>query len=76
MLAWPVKFFNPSLVLIGGGVASTGNSLLSSIRQAVLSRSAALATRELATRYLPMGSEAGVTRAIHLALNHVFVGAG
>ncbi len=72
VLAGLVNFFNPSLILIGGGVANIGNNLLSSIRQAVLSRSTALATRELVIRYSPMGGEAGVTGAIHLALDHVF----
>jgi predicted NBD/HSP70 family sugar kinase len=73
VLAGLVNFFNPSMILIGGGVANIGNNLLSSIRQAVLRRSTALATRELVISYSPMGSEAGVTGAIHLALDHLFV---
>lgn len=72
VLAGLVNFFNPSLILIGGGVANIGNNLLSSIRQAVLRRSTALATRELSITYSPVGREAGVTGAIHLALDHVF----
>ena len=73
VLAGLVNFFNPSLILIGGGVANIGNQLLASLRQAVLRRSTALATRDLVIRYSPMGAEAGVTGAIHLALDHVFV---
>jgi glucokinase-like ROK family protein len=73
VLAGLVNFFNPSLILVGGGVASIGNQLLASIRQAVLRRSTALATRDLVIRYSPMGVEAGVTGAIHLALDHLFV---
>jgi glucokinase-like ROK family protein len=73
VLAGLVNFFNPSLILIGGGVANIGNQLLASIRQAVLRRSTALATRDLVIRYSPMGAEAGVTGAIHLALDHLFV---
>jgi predicted NBD/HSP70 family sugar kinase len=72
-LAGPVNFFNPSLILIGGGVANIGNNLLSSIRQAVLRRSTALVTRELIISYSSMGPQAGVTGAIHLALDHIFV---
>lgn len=73
VLAGLVNFFNPSLILIGGGVANIGNQLLASIRQEVLRRSTALATRELTISYSPMGPEAGVTGAIHLALDHLFV---
>ena len=73
VLAGLVNFFNPSLVLIGGGVSHIGNQLLASIRQEVLRRSTSLATRELVISYSPMGTEAGVTGAIHLALDHLFV---
>lgn len=73
VLAGIVNFFNPSLILVGGGVSNIGNQLLASIRQAVLRRSTALATRNLVANYSPMGSEAGVTGAIYLALEHLFV---
>jgi glucokinase-like ROK family protein len=73
VLAGLVNFFNPSLILIGGGVANIGNQLLASIRQAVLYRSTALATRELTINYSPLGSEAGVTGAISLALDYLFI---
>jgi predicted NBD/HSP70 family sugar kinase len=72
VLAGLVNFFNPSLILIGGGVSNIGNHFLSSIRQAVLRRSTALATRELMIKYSGMGSEAGVTGAIHLALDYLW----
>lgn len=73
VLSGLVNFFNPGLILIGGGVANIGNQLLASIRQAVLYRSTALATRDLMISFSPMGSEAGVTGAVHLALNYLFV---
>ena len=73
VLAGLVNFFNPSLILIGGGVANIGNQLLASIRQEVLRRSTALATRELVISYSPMGPEAGVTGAFLLELDHLFV---
>jgi len=73
VLSGLVNFFNPSLILIGGGVSNIGNQLLASIRQAVLRQSTALATRELVISYSPMGAEAGVTGAIHLALDHMFM---
>src|SRR6476469_4725793 len=50
MLAGVVNFFNPDLIVIGGGVAQSGDVLLASIREAVYGRSLPLATRELAIR--------------------------
>ncbi len=47
MLATLVNFYNPSLVVIGGGVASVGDLLLASIRETVYRRSLPLATRDL-----------------------------
>jgi predicted NBD/HSP70 family sugar kinase len=73
VLAGLVNFFNPSLILVGGGVSNIGNQLLASLRQAVLRRSTALATRDLIISYSPMGANAGVAGAIHLALEHLFV---
>ncbi|HUS17733.1 MAG TPA: ROK family transcriptional regulator [Chloroflexia bacterium] len=73
VLAGLVNFFNPSLILIGGGVAHIGNQLLASVRQEVLRRSTALATRDLVISYLPRGVDAGVIGAVHLALDHLFV---
>ncbi len=73
VLAGLVNFFNPSLILIGGGVSNIGNQLLATIRQAVLRRSTALATRELVISYSLMGLQAGVAGAVHLALDNLFV---
>lgn len=72
MLAGLVNFFNPQLILIGGGVSNIGIRLLSAIRQAVLRRSTALSTRHLRIEFSPLGADAGVTGAIWLALEHAF----
>jgi glucokinase-like ROK family protein len=72
MLAGLVNFFNPSVILIGGGVSSIGHRLLSAIRQAVLRRSTALSTRRLRIEYSPLGADAGVIGATRLALQHIF----
>jgi glucokinase-like ROK family protein len=72
MLAGLVNFFNPQLILIGGGVSNIGIRLLSAIRQAVLRRSTALSTRHLRIEFSPLGKDAGVIGAIWLALEHVF----
>jgi glucokinase-like ROK family protein len=47
MLATVVNFFNPSLIVIGGGVAESGNLFLATIRETVYRRSLPLATRDL-----------------------------
>ena len=46
VLASIVNFFNPSLIVVGGGVAQSGDQLLASIRETVHRRSLPLATRD------------------------------
>jgi glucokinase-like ROK family protein len=72
VLASLVNFFNPSHIFIGGGIANFGNHLLVAIRRAVLHRSLPLATSHLIIKYSRMGSDAGVTGAIALALDYLF----
>ena len=72
VLASLVNFFNPELLIIGGGVSNIGYQLLSSIRQAVLFRSLPLATRDLQIVYSPLGAQAGIVGAIALALEDVY----
>jgi predicted NBD/HSP70 family sugar kinase len=72
VLAGLVNFFNPSMIVIGGGVAGIGNLLLSSIRRAVLNRSLPLSTRDLQICFSEKGSDAGVIGAVNLALDKVF----
>ena len=72
VLAGLVNFFNPGLILIGGGVSGIGNLFLSSIRQVVLTRSLPLATRNLRIDYSSSGQDSGVTGAISLALEDLF----
>ena len=73
MLAGLVNFFNPSLILIGGGVSKIGFKLLSSIRQAVLRRSTALSTKALRIELSQLGDDAGVIGGIRLALENIFI---
>jgi glucokinase-like ROK family protein len=72
VLASLVNFFNPSHIFIGGGIANFGNHLLVAIRRAVLQRSLPLATTHLSIKFSRMGSDAGVTGAIALALDYLF----
>jgi len=72
-LAGLVNFFNPDLILIGGGVSKIGFHLLSSIRKSILNRSLPLATRHLKIDYSPMRDQAGIYGSIALSLNYIFI---
>ena len=69
MLASAVNFFNPSQVLISGGVSRIGPLFLAAIRQSVYHRSLALSTRHLEIQYAPLGERAGIIGAGALALH-------
>jgi glucokinase-like ROK family protein len=72
VLAGLVNFYNPGMVVIGGGVSNLGDLLLSSVRQTVLRRSLPLATRDLLIVFSEIGSDAGVIGAINLAMDNIF----
>jgi len=72
VLAGLVNFYNPELIVIGGGVSNIGNNLLASIRQAVLNRSLPLATRNLQLVFSELGSRAGILGALDLAMDYIF----
>ncbi len=72
MLASVVNFFNPSLIVIGGGVAQSGDRLLASIREAVYRRSLPLATRELRVVPSGLGPRAGIVGAAAMVADELF----
>jgi predicted NBD/HSP70 family sugar kinase len=72
MLASVVNFFNPSLVVIGGGVANSPDQLLASIRETVYRRSLPLATRDLLIQRSSLGGLAGVIGASSTVLDELF----
>jgi len=72
VLAGLVSFYNPQMIVIGGGVSNLGNLLLSSIRQTVLHRSLPLATRDLQIVFSEIGADAGVIGATSLAMDYLF----
>ncbi|WP_300009221.1 ROK family protein [Pseudonocardia sp.] len=72
MLATLVNFYNPSLVVIGGGVAASGDLLLSAIRQAVYRRSLPLATRNLRIARSPLDDRAGLMGAGFMVVDELF----
>jgi glucokinase-like ROK family protein len=69
-LATLVNFFNPSLVVIGGGVA--GDLILAGIRQAIYRRSLPLATRDLRITASALGDEAGLRGAAFVVADELF----
>ena len=71
VLAMLVNFYNPRMIVIGGGVSNLGNLLLSSIRQTVFRRSLPLATRDLQIVFSEIGPDAGVIGAINLAMDSI-----
>ena len=72
MLASVVNFFNPSLIVIGGGVAYSGDQLLASIREAVYRRSLPLATRDLAIQRSSLGGLGGVIGLAAMVMDQLF----
>ena len=71
-LASVVNFFNPSLIVIGGGVAQSGDQLLASIRETVYRRSLPLATRDLLVKRSSLGALAGVIGASSMVVEQLF----
>jgi glucokinase-like ROK family protein len=71
-LAGLVNFFNPSLVLLGGGVSEIGDLYLAGVRQMVLRRSLPLATRSLRIERSPLGNTAGLKGAAFMAIDELF----
>jgi glucokinase-like ROK family protein len=74
-IAGLVNLFNPGLVIIGGGVAQTGDILLEPMRQAVQRRSLPAATRVVHITTAMLGrrssSIGAVTQALTIALHQV-----
>jgi len=71
VLATLVSTLNPSLIVVGGGVANIGHSLLAEIRSTVYQRSLPLATRNLPIVLSELDQTAGVTGASVLAAESV-----
>jgi glucokinase-like ROK family protein len=72
VLAGLVNFFNPSVVVVGGGVAQSGDQLLAAIRETVYRRSLPLATRELTIQRSSLGALAGVIGASTMVIEQLF----
>ena len=71
MLAGVVNFFNPSLIVIAGGVANSPDQLLAAIRESIYQRSLPLATRELRIHRGSLGGLAGVIGASSMVVDQL-----
>ncbi len=67
-----VNFFNPSFIVIGGGLAGFGNHFVGAIREAVIRRSLHLATYELTVCVSELRDKSGPTGSGTLILDHIF----
>ncbi len=72
VLAGLVNFFTPGVVVVGGGVAQSGDQLLAAIRETVYRRSLPLATRELSIQRSSLGALAGVIGASTMVIEELF----
>src|SRR3954468_2532040 len=71
-IATLVNFFNPSLVLLGGGVALAGDMILAAIRETVHRRSLPLATRQLRIEPTSLPQDPSLSGAAHMVLDELF----
>ncbi len=72
VLASLVSFFNPGLIVIGGGVTALGHALLAEIRGVTYRRSLPLATGSLPIVLSELGDEGGVIGAARLISGAVY----
>lgn len=70
--ALAINWFNPSIVIIAGGLGTRSSTLLARFRKAVYETATTLATRDLQIVPSPLGADASTTGAAHLALDGIF----
>ncbi|ROT29462.1 ROK family protein [Micromonospora sp. HM5-17] len=71
VLAGLVSFFNPGLIVIGGGVAGIGHALLAEIRSVVYRSSLPLATGDMPIALSELGDEAGLLGAARMISDYI-----
>ncbi|SIR31790.1 ROK family transcriptional regulator [Halanaerobium kushneri] len=67
-----VNFYNPSLIIIGGGVANIGNYLISAIKEEVFRHSTSLAVQDLEIELSKKNEEVGIIGAAAMAVNEIY----
>jgi glucokinase-like ROK family protein len=71
-LATLVNAFNPSVVVVGGGVAEAGDLLLATVRETVYRRSLPLATRDLRIVQSPVSRDTELLGSAFMVLDELF----
>ena len=71
-LATVVNAYDPSLIVVGGGVAQAGEILLAAMREALYRRSRSLAMQDLHIVRSEMGKTAGLVGAALAAVDELF----
>lgn len=71
-LATLVTAYNPSLVVVGGGVSAAGEILMSAMRESLYRRSRSLATRDVSIVRSDMGRSAGLVGAAFAVVDDLF----
>ncbi len=72
VLATLVNVLNPSIVVVGGELAQTGDICIAAIREAIYRHSQPLLTRDLAVVRSRMGRSSGLLGAAEVALDALF----
>ncbi len=73
VLAGVVNFYNPELIVLGGGVSKLGDLFLAEIRREVLKRAYSYTTMGLAIAFSPIRDTAGVIGAVHFIRDWTFL---
>lgn len=72
MLASLINTLNPSLIVLGGHVAESGDLVLATVRQAIYDRSHPVATRDLVITRSVDSDAVGLTGAAFIVIDEVF----
>jgi predicted NBD/HSP70 family sugar kinase len=72
VLAKLVNFFNPSIIVVSGGLAKLGERFIASIRESIYRRSTPLAAADLVVKRSTLLEKGGMTGAAVLVLDEVF----
>ncbi|NLL47280.1 MAG: ROK family transcriptional regulator [Firmicutes bacterium] len=72
VLAGLINFINPSLIVMGGGLAGFGGRWITTIKEVVYRKSTPLATKQLDIRFSQLKNKAGVVGAAALVVDEVF----
>ncbi|MEZ3437160.1 MAG: ROK family transcriptional regulator [Lachnospiraceae bacterium] len=72
VLAKLINYYNPSMVVFGGGLSNLGELLFSAIREKIYRSSTALATRDLQIKCSALGDYAGVKGAAIMVRERIF----